>query len=318
MKRKSYLVIILVCLLSMVIAACAPVATPTTAAAVPTEPVSEAVVVTNADGTEFRLEKPAQRVISLAPSNTEILFAIGASSQVIGREEFSNYPPEAAEITSVGGSMGDYNMEEIANLQPDLVLASPLTPAEAIQSIREITPNVFIVKNPVELSDMYDNLITVGALTGRQAEAEQLVAELRARSDAVLEKVSNVTEKPKVFYELDATDPAKPWTAGQGSFIDLLITMAGGENIAGDLPEYTQLSQEELIVQNPDVILLGDALYGGITAESVAARPGWGSIAAVSSGRVLPFNDDLVSRPGPRMVDGLEEIAKILHPDLGW
>jgi iron complex transport system substrate-binding protein len=133
----------------------------------------------------------------------------------------------------------------------------------------------------------------------------------------VLQKVAGVTEKPKVFYELDATDPARPFTAGKGTFIDLLITQAGGENIAASFEgEYPQISQEELIVQDPDVILLGDALYGGITAESVAARPGWGDLAAVKNNRVLPFNDDLVSRPGPRMIDGLETLAALLHPDL--
>lgn len=316
MKRQFTIAIILTCLLSPMLAACAPTAAPTAAATV--QPVVQSIVITNPDGSEFKLDQPAQRVISLAPSNTEILFAIGAGSQIVGREEFSNYPAEAADIASVGGSMGKYNIEEITRLQPDLVLASPLTPAEALQSIREVTPNVYVVPNPKELDDMYENLLAVGKLTGRQLEAELLVENLRLRSAAVLEKVAGVSAKPKVFYELDATDPAKPWTAGQGSFIDLLITMAGGQNIAGSLPEYTQLSQEELIIQNPDVILLGDALYGGITAESVAARPGWGTVAAVTNGRVLPFNDDLVSRPGPRMVDGLEEIAKILHPDLGW
>ena len=318
MKRKISTGLFLVTLIALLITACAPAPAALPGEVSATQPAGTAITVKNADGSDFRLEEPAQHVISLAPSNTEILFALGASSQLIGREEFSNFPPEAAEIPSVGGSMGKYNLEEIARLQPDLVLASPLTPSEALQSLREVTPNVYVVPNPTELEGLFQNLLSVGALTGRQIEAELLVAGLRTRAEAVQEKVSSAAEKPKVFYELDATDPSKPWTAGQGSFINLLIELAGGQNIAAGLPEYTQLSQEELIVQNPDVILLGDALYGGITAESVAARPGWESIAAVQNGRVLPFNDDLVSRPGPRMVDGLEELAKILHPGLDW
>lgn len=303
-------------IITIILAACTPAAPAPTQAAEPNAPAEEISVLT-ADGEEFRLEKPAQRIISLAPSNTEILFAIGAGSQVIGREEFSNYPPEAAEIPSVGGSFGDYNYEEIARLEPDLILISPLTAPEALQSLREITPNVFVVPNPVDLEEMFANLITVGELTGRKAEAEKLAADLRARSSAVLEKVSGVTERPKVFYELDATDPARPWTAGKGTFIDMLIQLAGGENVAASLEgEYPQISQEELIVQNPEIILLGDALYGGITPESVAARPGWEVIDAVKNGRVHPFNDDLVSRPGPRLVEGLETLAAALHPEL--
>jgi iron complex transport system substrate-binding protein len=133
----------------------------------------------------------------------------------------------------------------------------------------------------------------------------------------VLDTLKAAAQKPKVFYELDATDPAKPWTAGPGTFIDLLIGLAGGQNIGASLSgDWAQISQEALIVQNPDIILLGDALYGGITPESVAARPGWSGISAVSAKRVLTINDDLVSRPGPRMIDGLEALAKSIHPEL--
>jgi iron complex transport system substrate-binding protein len=313
MKRFSTVFTILMAL-AIFLSACAPAAVVPINTAAPTQP---AITVTDGEGSEFRLDAPAQRIISLAASNTEILFALGAGGQVIGREDFSNYPEEAASVASVGGSMGVYNLEEIARLQPDLILASPLTSAEAINSLKEITPSVFVVPNPTTLDGLYANLITVGTLTGRDAEASALVADLTARASAVLEKVAAVTERPLVFYELDATDPAKPWTAGPGTFIDHLIGLAGGQNLGSSLSgEWAQISQEELIVQNPDVILLGDALYGGITAESVAARPGWQGIQAVENARVLPFNDDLVSRPGPRMIEGLEELAKAIHPDL--
>ncbi len=298
--------------LILILNACAPTVTAPAATSTPV-----AIVVQDGEGKEFRLEAPAQRVISLAPSNTEILFAIGAGKQVIAREDFSNYPEEAAQIPSIGGNMGTYNLEEIARLEPDLVLASPLTSAEVLKSLQEITPNVFVLPNPTDLDGLYANLVTTGMLTGHQAEAETLSADLRARAQAVLDKVAGVSETPKVFYELDATDPAKPWTAGPGTFIDQLIGLAGGKNLGASLTgEWAQISQEALIVENPDIIVLGDATYGGITPEQVAARPGWEAIAAVTSQRVHTFNDDLVSRPGPRMIDGLEALAKIIHPDL--
>ena len=117
-----------------------------------------------------------------------------------------------------------------------------------------------------------------------------------------------------MYYELDATDPLKPYTAGSDTFIDLLIVAAGGENVV-TFKNYAQISSEELVKQNPDIILLGDAKFG-TTVESVGKRAGWNAIAAVKNNKVLPFDDDLASRPGPRLVDGLETMAKVFQPDL--
>ena len=130
------------------------------------------------------------------------------------------------------------------------------------------------------------------------------------------EKLGEVSERPKVFYELDATDPNAPYTAAAGTFIDTLIGQAGGENIASDLGgQYIPISAEELLLQNPEIIMLGDAAYG-ITPETVIARPGWEAIDAVKNQRIFAFDDNLASRPGPRLVDGLEALAMLLHPEL--
>jgi cobalamin transport system substrate-binding protein len=304
---------------SATVAAATSTAAPTeTLAATATASASSGPIsMKDPQGNEVKLDGPAQKIISLAPSNTEILFAIGAGKQVIAREDFSNFPDEAKSLPSVGGSDGKYNLEQIAKLQPDLILVSPLTPADQIKALKDITPNVFVVENPKDLDGLYANLVTVGQLTGHQSNAEALSNDLRTRAKAVTDKLAGVTEKPKVFYELDATDPSKPWTAGPGTFIDILISLAGGQNIGASLKgDYVQISQEELLIQNPDFVLLGDSLYGGIKPAQVATRPGWKDIAAVKNNRVLEFNDDLVSRPGPRLIDGLEALAKILHPDL--
>lgn len=307
MKRvSSFLAGLIVLALSL--AACAPTSGP--AAAGP-------IAIVDGTGYELKLDAPAQKIISLAPSNTEYLFAVSAGDQVIARDDFSNYPEDAMELPTVGGFNGVYNLEEIARLQPDLILASPLNSPDVINSIKEVNPNVFVVPNPDSFDDLYTNIKNIGKLTGHDDKAQALVDEYTGRVKTVLDTVAKAEVKPKVFYELDATEPAKPWTAGPGTFIDLLIGLAGGENIGAKLEgEWAQISQEALIVENPDVILLGDATYGGVTAEQVAVRPGWDVIKAVSTNRVLPFNDDLVSRPGPRMVEGLEELAKAIHPEL--
>jgi iron complex transport system substrate-binding protein len=156
----------------------------------------------------------------------------------------------------------------------------------------------------------------VARLIGREGEAAYLVQGLKARVAEVESRVASATDQPSVFYELDSTDPAAPWTAGSDTFIDLLISLAGGDNIASDIgPGYIQVSIEELLVRDPDLILLGDSAFG-VTPESVAARTGWDTLKSVREGAVYPFDDNLVSRPGPRLIDGLELIAKLLHPDL--
>ena len=132
----------------------------------------------------------------------------------------------------------------------------------------------------------------------------------------MVDKCQNVAARPSVFYELDATEPAKPYTAGPGSWHDTFIKLAGGVNVAaGASSPWVQFSMEELVKSNPDLIILGDSSWG-VTADAVKARPGWGSIKAVKSGAIYPIDNNLISRPGPRVVDGLEAIARIIHPEL--
>ena len=320
---------------SLILAACAasPTATPAPVTEAPAitetvdEPVEEApvepqpeaepITLTDGLGREVSLPGPAQRVISIAPSNTEILFAVGAGGQMVGRDEFSDYPPEAQEITNIGGKLGELDPETLLAQEPDLVLASQLTPAEQIQSLENVGLVVYALPNPTEIEGLYENLRVVGRLTGHEEEAETLIAELQERVAAVEEKVATAEERPLVFYELDSTDPSAPWTAGPGTFIETIIEMAGGENVGSTLQgDYAQISIENLLVEDPDVIILGDYTWGGVTPEDVVARSGWQELSAVQNGRVYTFDDNLISRPGPRLVDGLEEMARLLHPGL--
>ena len=284
--------------------------TPTTA------PAPESIGLIDGLGRTVALPAPARHIVSLAPSNTESLFAIGAGDQVVGRDEFSNYPAQVSQLPSIGGGFGDYNYEAIVALQPDLVLAAEINTPEQVQALEKLGLVIFFLPNPTSLDEMYANLITLAHLTGREAEAAILVENLQSRAVAVVKKLSAATDRPTIFYELDSTDPNAPWTAGPGTFIDTLITLAGGENIAAHLEDqYPQISLEELLVKNPEIILLGDAAYG-VTPESVLTRPGWASLDAVQNQHVYPFDDDLVIRPGPRLVDGLEALARLFHPDL--
>ncbi len=303
MFRKTLLLTLLI---SLLLAGCGPASTPTEM------PVSAAMELTDGLGRLVVLDEAAQRVVSLAPSNTEILFAVGAGDRVVGRDEFSDYPAEAASIESVGGSMGEYSVEAIVALKPDLVLAAEINSPELVKQLEDLGLTVYYLANPKTIEEMYVNLEIVAQLTGE--DSTKLTDSLKARVAAVDEKIMPLSARPSVFYEIDATDPAKPYTYGPGTFGDLLITRAGGFNIGSELTDpYPQISLEQIVVSNPMVILLGDSMWG-VTPESVVARPGWETIEAVKFNRIFPIDDNLISRPGPRLVDGLEQLAKLLHP----
>jgi iron complex transport system substrate-binding protein len=277
---------------------------------------SAPIKLTDGLGREITLATPAQRVVSLAGSNTEILFAVKAGSLVVGRDEFSDYPVEAINLPSIGGSFTKYNYEAIVALKPDLVLAAEINTIDQVKALEDLGITVFMVSNPTTLDEMYARLLTVAQLTGRTSEANTLVEKLKARVDSVQKVIAGVTFRPRVFYEMDSTTPNAPFTAGPGTFVDLLIQQAGGENVGSSLgSSWPQISIEQLIILNPDMILLGDAAYG-VTTDSVKQRAGWNALTAVKNERIYPINDILVTRPGPRLVDGLEALAKLLHPDL--
>jgi len=295
---------------TLALAACGPTAAPPPA-------VGAAISLTDGLGHQITLQRPAQRVVSMAPSNTEILFALGADAQVVGRDSFSDYPAEARNVADVGGGFAALNTELILSKKPDLVLAAPLTPPEQIADLQKIGLTVYVLPNPKTFDELNANLQTVAQLTGREADGAALIESLKSRVDAVTRSVANAAQKPLVYYELDATDPSAPYTSGPGTFVDLLIKDSGGENFGAELSgEWVQVSVEQLLARQPDVIVLGDNTYGGVTPEQVASRTGWQALQAVQQEKVFIFDDNLVSRPGPRLVDGLEAMAKLLHPDL--
>lgn len=320
MKTPSKFSSIILLISSLVFSACSSVGG-LSSASTPTVPAatSSAAPIVLVDGLEreITLGNPARRIVSLAPSNTEILFAIGAGGLVVGRDTFSDYPVEALAIADIGGGFGELNTEAIVSLDPDLVLAAEITPPEQILALKNLGLEVFALPNPVEFEQLFNNLKITGILTGKEMEAQNLSNSLRSRLQEVENTISNTSERPLVFYELDATDPNAPWTSGPGTFIDTMIRTAGGENLGSSLAgAWIQVSLEELIRLDPDVIILGDYTLGGVTPEMVAQRTGWEGLKAVEHQNVYTFDDNLVSRPGPRLLEGLEALALLLHPEL--
>lgn len=302
-------------LAALLVNACGTAASPApTASATPTprttstaSPTPRPVTVTDFQGRTVTIAAPPQRIVSIGASNTEFLFALGAGDRVVGVDDFSDEPAAAREIEKVGGVQ--VNIERVVALRPDLVVTVRFSDG-TIERLEAIT--TVLVVDPQGLGDVAETAVLLGRAVSADGEA------LADRITRGLESVRERTEglpRPRVFHEVDASDPAKPFTVGPGSFIHELIEVAGGENIAaGAGSPYPQLSAEELVRADPEVIVLGDADYG-VTPEQVAARPGWGGITAVRTGRIHPISGSLVSRPGPRVAEAAEAYARILHPE---
>jgi len=267
------------------------------------------MTLTDEAGNPVSLPETPERIVSLAPSHTEILFALGLGDRVVGVTDYCNYPEEAAGRPTVGG-FADIDVETVVGLGPDLVLGTSMHASELAPRLQALGVTTFIV-DPRTVADVLETILTVGIITGRTQQAALLVAQMTERIAAVAHAVEGEPE-PKVFWELGPD----LFTAGPGSFVDDLIRLAGGENVASNAQGlWPQLGVEMILLEDPDVIVLADHAYGE-TFEKVAARPGWGQIAAVVEGRVIELSDDdIFSRPGPRLVDALEFLAKALHPE---
>jgi iron complex transport system substrate-binding protein len=269
------------------------------------------ITVTDDRGKQVTFPSPVRRIVSVAPSSTELVYALGAGGLVVAVDDFSDYPPGAKALPKVGGFRT--SPEKILSFQPDLVLAittGNLAPELEAQGQR------VVVFEPTDLDGVYENITTLGAILDRATAARDLVQRMRDRIGAVVDRAKTATARPRVLHELDASDPTKIYVAGPGNFIDAMITAAGGTNVASSAQSpYPQLSVEEIIRSNPEVIVLSDASYGA-TPQVVSARVGWSAIDAVKRGRVYPIDPDIVSRPGPRLADAVEAYAKLLHPEL--
>lgn len=264
-------------------------------------------------GRPVRMEHPAETIVSLGPSITEILFAIGLGDRVVGVTDYCDYPEEAQSITKVGAPFPGFSIETILDLEPDLVLSLAGT---VVQQLENAGTNV-VVLHPTSIYGIYWDIELVGQLTGKEQEAAALVDSMTKRVEDVVARTSSVSVKPTVFYEVDGSwNGDKPWTAGYGTFQDSLINLAGGMSIAAGRSGWYEMSIEQILDANPDIIILEDYQFG-VTPETVARRSAWQGLLAVRDGWIYPIDDpNLTSRPGPRIVEGLELLARMIHPEL--
>jgi iron complex transport system substrate-binding protein len=264
-------------------------------------------------GREVTIKGIPEQIVSHVPGITETLFALGLGEKVVGVSDYCDYPEEAKLKPSVGNYFNP-SIENIVALDPDLVLTDGHS--EGIKQLDSLGIT-YVVLEPKDIDGILKDFELLGKITGREKEANKLIKDMQERMSYVKARVEGAP-RPKVFYIIDATDLNNPWTAGPGSFINSLITMAGGENIGAKAGSaWAKMSIEEVVNSDPDIIILPTKHGTAFTPpEALKGHPAWQKITAVKRGRIFTIDDDLVSRYGPRIILGLEEMAKIIHPEL--
>ena len=298
LKRLGIVIILLSLLLSMVIG-CQPQFQPGT--------------YTDDMGREINIDKIPQRIVSHIPNITEILFALDLEERVVGVSDYCDYPEEAKLKPSVGNYFNP-SIENIVALDPDLVLTDGHS--EGIKGLDSLGITYMVI-NPKDIDGIIKDIELVGKVTDTEARAKKLIKEMERDMSRVLNQVKDAPPV-RVFYIIDATDLNNPWTAGPGSFADSLITMAGGQNIATQAPgAWVQFNLEVVVASDPEIIILPAKHGTAFTSpEVLKGHPAWREITAVKQDRIYIIDGDLVDRPGPRIVQGLEKIAEIIHPEL--
>jgi iron complex transport system substrate-binding protein len=318
----------LVAALALVLAACGPAAGPTPAAPTPTPAVTPtptptatpgpaaAFPLTLIDGEANTVTIPTrpERIVSLTPATTEILFAVGAGPRVVATTDFDDYPPEAVPLPDVATFQG-VDVEKIVGLEADLVIAGGrgFNDPDALARLRGLGVPVVVVYAP-DVATVVRDVELVATAAGQAAAGAALAAHMQAEIDAIVAAVAaGGAPRPRVFYEVDAT--VEIFGPADDSFLAEMVYLAGGDPITTGSPTVWSIPLEKLVAADPEVIVLGSAAWG-VTAEQVAARPGWGAMTAVKAGAIRPVNDILVTRPGPRLIEGLRELALAINPDL--
>jgi iron complex transport system substrate-binding protein len=273
------------------------------------------VEITDQMGRAVKLDKAPQRIISLAPSNTEILFALGLADRLIAVTDYCNYPPQAKEKPSIGG-FSTPNIEKVVSLSPDLILAASIHQKQIIPQLEAKGMTVFALA-PRTLNEVLEAITLVGKIARHEKEASRLVTGMRSKIKAITDKTGNLTEaqKPRVLY-VTWHDPLM--TAGSGTLHDELIRTAGGVNVASKLSGYASISLETVIEANPQVIIAGVGMGTGAEAPLQFARtePRLRNIEARLNNRLYGIDTDIVGRAGPRITDALEQFAAFIHPEL--
>lgn len=250
-----------------------------------------------------------KRIVSLAPSITELIYALGKGDALVGRTDYCDYPEEAKEVPSIG-SLIEPSVEKIVELNPDIVIASANFKEDVHKKLEDLGIEVVTLYESVDLEGAFESIAALGQILNAESEANNLISEMKAKI-AEIEEIVKDAEKPKVYYVADFGKNGD-YTATGDTFIGQILEIAGGDNIAKDATGW-KYSLEKIIENDPDIIFISQ--YYGLKEQFVETA-GYKELSAVKNEKVIAIDDNLIARQGPRIAEGIETLAKIMHPDL--
>ncbi|MFJ5624915.1 ABC transporter substrate-binding protein [Peribacillus loiseleuriae] len=268
--------------------------------------------VTDDLGDKITFDKVPEKVISLQPSNTEILFALGAGEKVVGVTDVDNYPKEAADIESVSDSM-NINAEKIIALNPDVIIAYTIGDEATLQPLRDAGIPIFVIASAATFEDVYGDIQQIAEVMGVKEKGNEIVDTIKNQIAAVAEKTATINNKKSVYLEIQPAPEI--WTVGKNTFQQEIFEKAGVTNVFEDKEGWFIVSEEEIIKRDPAVITTTAGFIEN-PEQGIKSRTGWDQLTAVKEDKVYYLNADVMSRPGPRIGEAVEHVAKTVYPDL--
>ena len=281
-----------------------------------TEKAAFPVTIKDATGEEVVIQAKPEKIVSLIPSNTEIAFSLGLGKEIVGVSDNDNYPEEVANIEKIGGM--EFNVEKIISLQPDVVLAQGSmanSSAEGLKQLRDAGISVIVVNDAKTFAEVYKSIEMIGTATGKQEEAQKIVDDMKAKVEDLKAKAATIKDEDKKSVLMEITPAPELYAAGKNTFMDEMLTIINAENVVKE-NDWPKVDQEAIIASNPDVIITTYGFYVDDPVGQVTSREGWQDVNAVKNKRVVDVHSDKVTRPGPRLVEGVEEVAKAVYPDI--
>ncbi len=273
------------------------------------------VTITDDANREVTIEEEPETIVSIQTSNTEIAFALGLGDKIIGVSDYDNYPPEVEKIEKVGAQ--DINSELVLTLLPDIALVTDYhykTHPETLKQFEDAGIDVVVVGSAESFEDVYSKIEMIGTATGSKIEAEKIVTDMKERIQAIKDKAAAVKDKKKVWVEVSPAPDI--FTTGQNTFMHEMLETIQATNAAEDQEGWVKMTEEEIVKLNPDVIITTYGYYVDNPTAGVLSREGWTEVPAVKNKNVFDVDSDTVTRPGPRLIEGVETLAELIYPEI--
>lgn len=318
--KKWYSIFLAVLMAAMVLGGCGKSAQPEKQQAEPAQEEHKSdfpVTVKDALDEEVVIEEKPEKIISLIPSNTEVVYALGDGEAIVAVTDFDNYPEEAMSKEKIGGI--EFNIEKMISLKPDLVLAHESTAdsvKDGLQQLKDAGIQVVVVNDAQSLDAVYESIEMIGKAIGEQEKATELVDDMKERFAKLGKQAEGIKEDQKKSVFVEVSPAPEIYAAGKNTFINEMLELIGAENAIADMEGWPKIDQEAIVERNPDVVVTTYGYYSEKPVEQVLGRQGWNNVIAVKDKQVFDVHSDLVTRSGPRLAEGAEELAKAIYPDV--